>query len=71
MTTISFRLAEILSDQEVEFVDWLSSDPSRSAGLRLEAIKETDTMALVFEISRLCFMRICGIPGIEEVSENE
>ncbi|ODM24316.1 hypothetical protein SI65_01976 [Aspergillus cristatus] len=28
-------------------------------------------MVLIFEISHLCFMRICGIPGIEEVYENE
>lgn len=72
MTTFSVRLAEALSDKEVEkFVDWLSSNPKfRSAGLRLEAIKKTNTMVLIFEISRLCFMRICGFPGIQEICEN-
>lgn len=73
MTTFSVRLAETLSDKEVEeFVDWLSSDPKfRSVGLRLEAIKKTVTMVLIFEIRRLCFMRIFGLPGIQEICKNE
>lgn len=52
MTTLSIRLAEALSDIEVEdFVDWFSSSPEfRSAGLRLEVIKKINTVAFIFEL---------------------
>lgn len=55
-------------------VNMISSIPRfRSAGLCLEGIKRTgtDSMMLMFKISRLCFSRIRGLPGVEEICENE
>lgn len=74
MTTFSVHIAETLTDEELEeFVNCVHSvSRSGSSGLRLECIKKTvsDSVIFIFEISRLCFSRIRGLPGITEICKN-
>lgn len=55
----------------MDLVGWLAMMPkSKSAALKLESVKSTNSMLFIFESSYLSFMRIDGMPGVSLICEN-
>jgi hypothetical protein len=66
LATFSLHVSKNFSKQELmDLVGWLAMMPkSKSAALKLESVKSTNSMLFIFESSYLSFMRIDGMPGV-------
>jgi hypothetical protein len=73
LATFSVHVSKTFSKHELkDLVQWLEKMPKvKSAGLKLESVKTTNSMLFIFESSRLCFLRICGLPGVNLICENQ
>ncbi|WEW60804.1 hypothetical protein PRK78_006292 [Emydomyces testavorans] len=72
LATFSVHVSKTFNKQELkDLVRWLEESPKgKSATLKLESVKATNSMLFIFESSRLCFLRICGLPGVSLICEN-
>lgn len=72
LATFSIHVSKTFDKQELQaLVNWILQLPkTKSATLKLESIKETQSMLFIFEGSCLCFSRIFGLPGVILICEN-
>jgi hypothetical protein len=73
LATFSVHVSKTFNKQELkDLVGWLEKMPKvKSASLKLESVKTTNSMLFIFESSRLCFLRIYGLPGVSLICENQ
>jgi hypothetical protein len=73
LATFSLHVLQTFSNEELkDFVAWITIMPeSKTATLKLENVKVTNSMIFIFEANLLCFSRIDGIPGAQLLCENE
>lgn len=73
LATFSIHVAKTFGRQELrDLVHWLDQLPrSNGESLRLENVKVTRSMLFIMEGSLVCFLRICELPGVKLICENE
>jgi hypothetical protein len=72
LATFSIHVSHTFTNEELtELIKWLEECPrARGSKLKLESVKLTQSMVFIFEIDRLCFLRIDGLPGTALICEN-
>ncbi|KAJ9245641.1 hypothetical protein DTO169E5_360 [Paecilomyces variotii] len=73
LATFSLHVSKTFSRDELkELVKWIGTFPKiKGASMKLENVKQTSSMVFIFEASRLSYLRICGLPGMILICENE
>lgn len=73
MATFSVHVSDNFTDSELrDLVRWVGNLPkSKSATLRLEGIKKTNSFLFVFQAPLNSFYRVMGCPDITLICENE
>lgn len=73
MATFSIHVSDNFTDSELrDLVRWVGTLPkSKSATLRLEGIKKTNSFLFVFQAPLNSFYRVMGCPDITLICENQ
>ncbi|KAJ9349271.1 hypothetical protein DTO027B9_7671 [Paecilomyces variotii] len=73
LATFSLHVSKTFSRDELkELVKWIGTFPkTKGASMKLENVKQTSSLVFIFEASRLSYLRICGLPGMLLICENE